>query len=502
MSLRGVACGAIVALLTGSACAFGAVEAWAESWLLVGALAAFVLAFWGEPPTAARIRTARAVALPILLLVVWAMAQSLPLPGGLGGLVGAPPGQDRRNLLPEDGGIGMPRRLVALSEKRGFRIEPGGEIPAGVSDPGSAAARTGVSSNPHATRRAAASWLTALLLFLAAADLARDRLLRYRLLWGVAGATGLLALLAVAGAVAGNGKLLWMRTPPPGSTPVGPFVNPNHFAGWIEMGWLVAVGLALAMVGGANRRVTIAGIRAALLDRSWSLPRLLALVVVVILGGGGLLLAGSRGGALALALGGVVLVPWFRARAWLPTAATLLLVAGMVAGPLSALGGDEDGLREVSFSSAGSDPSLAMRVDIWKRTWRILRDHPWTGTGLGTFRWAYAGYDREGEWMTTAQAHDDYLQLASETGLIGVLLAGWCALSFSRKVLRRALRPGTDRPAWTTVALAAAILAMLAHSLIEFNLQIPAVAGLFAVLAGALTAAADDGNGEPAGEGA
>jgi O-antigen ligase len=111
---------------------------------------------------------------------------------------------------------------------------------------------------------------------------------------------------------------------------------------------------------------------------------------------------------------------------------------------------------------------------------------------LGTFARAYASYDREGEWLGTNQAHNDYLQLASETGLVGVALLVWMTVVVARKVLVPALRPPGGHPRWTTTALAAAAFAMLVHTVLEFNLQIPAVAALFAVIGGMLVAAAND----------
>jgi O-antigen ligase len=215
----------------------------------------------------------------------------------------------------------------------------------------------------------------------------------------------------------------------------------------------------------------------------------------VVLGICGILLSQSRGGLLALLAGLVVLLPLGRARAWLAVAAAILLLVGLGVGLASWLGHEEQRLQTAFFASGGSDPSLSMRSDIWGRTFRVLADHPWTGTGLGTFRWAYGGYDREGEWLATEQAHNDYLQLASETGLPGIALMLWCVAAFGIRVLRPALRGGDGPPPWTTTALAAAVFAMLGHSVIEFNLQIPAVAALFAVAAGALAAAAEDRDG-------
>jgi hypothetical protein len=71
------------------------------------------------------------------------------------------------------------------------------------------------------------------------------------------------------------------------------------------------------------------------------------------------------------------------------------------------------------------------------------------------------------------------------------VLLVWLMAAALRHALLPALRPSTGRAPWTTIALAAAVFAMLVHSVIEFNFQIPAVAALFAVLSGMLVAAAE-----------
>lgn len=496
MTAKSVALGLVLFLLGGATLAFGAVEGWARAWLLVGAAAAFLAAYWTSDPRGVFRSPAGSVALPAALLVIWGLLQTLPLPRPIVSVLSPKTSTLQTSLVPPGGGEAMPRFLLEEARKRGVRVVEGAELPPGPPDSGSLAARSGLSIHPHATRRAALSWLAPILLFLAAYRVARGRVTRYRLLWGIAGMTGVLGALAVVQQVAWNERILWIRESPGNATPLGPFVNPNHFAGWVEMGLLVALGLAFAILGGASRRLSLENVRAAILDRDWALPRLLVLGGIGILGGCGMVLSGSRGGAIAIVAGLLFLLPLRRLRVWLAAAAAIVVLLGLAAGLASWLGTEEKTLQTAFFASGSRDPSLAMRSDIWGRTWKIVVDHPIVGTGLGTFRWAYAAYDREGEWLATEQAHNDYLQLVSETGLVGFGLLAWLAWAAGKRILRPALRRREGLPPWTTAALAAAVFAMLVHSVLEFNLQIPAVASLFAVLGGALAAAAEDPDGE------
>jgi O-antigen ligase len=489
---RSIALWIVVFLLGAAALAFGAVELWAEEWLRFGALAAFVAVVWREDPKSLVKGRVAALLLPVILLVVWGFFQTVPLGRPLLQALSPRTARIKAETVAPAGGASLPSFLLGQAKSRGVTIEDGAVTPTAPADPGSPASRSSISIEPYATRRACLAWIAPILLIFVAERIARDAEKRYRMFWAIAGWTGLLGAIAVAQQVAGNDKLMWIREIPKDSAPLGPFVNPNHFAGYVELGILVAFGLALAILARAEGRLTWQGIRLVLTDRVWGLPRVFALGVIVLLGLAGLVLTKCRGGQLALVAGLFVLLPVGRLRKLLPVGAVLLVVLALAMGVASWLGSEEQTLQTAFFAENTGDLSLAMRSDIWGRTWRIVADHPLTGTGLGTFEWAYAANDREGEWQGTIQAHNEYLQLASETGLVGITLLIWMMAAFARKVLWRVLVPSDGRPRWTTLALVGALFAMLLHSLIEFSLQIPAVGALFAVIVGTLIAAAGD----------
>jgi O-antigen ligase len=484
----------IVAVLVGvAALAFGSVEHWASAWLLCFALLAAAVGLWNDDPRTVLRSPAVAVVLPAVLLVVWGVFQSFPMPRPVVRLLSPKTARLQEEAVPEGGGRALPSWLLSQAGAHGVTLEPGASLPPGPDDPGDRAARSSLSVDPGATRGACLAWLVPLLLVVVAERVSRDPSTRYRLLWAVAGWTGLLGAIAVAQRVAWNGRLLWFRETPPDADPLGPFVNPNHFAGYVEMGVLVVIGLLLAILGGGDGRLSRANLRAALLDRAWALPRLLLLGGITVLALCGMILSGSRGGMLAFLVGVAVLLPSRKLRGLLAAATIVVLVVGLAVGLASWLGPEVKTLQTGLFSEGLRDPSMAMRSDMWGRTWQILADHPVTGTGLGTFARAYARYDREGEWLGTRWAHNDFLQLASETGFVGAALSIWLVAAVGRRVLLPALRPvAPARTRWTTAGLAAAVFAMLVHSTVDFSLQIPAVATLFGVLGGMLVAAAAD----------
>lgn len=489
MSRRGVALALLGFAVVGGALSWGGVVIWAEQWLRALALAAIVVLAWSMRARAWVTGPHASVALPAALLVAWAFAQAAPLPRFLVATLSPRTSALQAEAVPADGAVGLPALLLARARVEGVRLEPGAGTWSVTPDRGSPAVRSSLSVAPAATQGAALSWATAIMFFVVAAVLGRDPVARWWLLWTAAAAGGIVGATAVLQRAFGAGILPWLGESPQGSNLVGPFVNPNHTAAFAIMGALPALGLAQAILAQPDGRLTVRGIRVALTDRSWAVPRLTVLGLLGILALAALALSGSRGGWLSFAVGLAALVPARRVRAMLPAA--VLAAAGLgVAVGLATWVGSPASDAPAPFSVGTRDPSLSMRFDIWRGTLSMIGDHPWTGTGLGTFRWAYASYERPGEWLITQQAHNDYLQLAAETGLVGAALALWGLVAFGRRVLRRALSRAGGRP--TTVAAAAAVLAGLVHAVVDFPLQMPAVALLFSILAGVVASAAED----------
>jgi O-antigen ligase len=481
---------AIIAfLIGGAALAFGSVEAWAEAWLRFGAVAACAAVLFAHGPREALQGPLRWILLVATLIVGFGALQATPLPAALVHAVSPRTARLKSDTLPVGGGAAMPSFLLGKAAAAGVKVEPQGAPPHVPADAGSRAATSSLSIMPYATRQACLAWLTPLLLGIAAATLARDRVVRYRLLWVVALWTGVMGAIALAEKLAGNGKLLWIRPTPTDAMPVGPFVNPNHFAAYVGLGLIVSIGLLLAILGGPEGRLSWRSARGAIMDRSWALPRILVLGSLVALAIAGLVLSSSRGGILGVAAGLIVLALCRRIRAVLPALAIAVVLAALAVGFISAQGRERQTLQGAALTARVDDASLDLRMDMWGRAYRILADHPVAGTGLGTFPWAYASYDREGEWLGTLQAHNDFLQLATETGVVGIGLLIALTAIFGWGVIAPALGRAGVTPPWTNAALVAAVFAMLVHSVIEFNFQIPAVASLFAVVAGLLVGA-------------
>jgi O-antigen ligase len=126
---------------------------------------------------------------------------------------------------------------------------------------------------------------------------------------------------------------------------------------------------------------------------------------------------------------------------------------------------------------------LGGRLPIWADTARIVRDFPVTGTGLNTYGTAMLFYQTTLPDEHVQQAHNDYLQLAAEGGLLVGIPIALAIVVFIREVYLR-FRDGTDDRTtyWIRTGAVAGIVAVALQSIGEFSLQMPGNAMLFTVL--------------------
>lgn len=335
----------------------------------------------------------------------------------------------------------------------------------------------GLSAYPYATKsellRAAAYFL---LFFLTVESFHTEGEWK-QFVWFLASLSFLVSLLAIIQHFTFNGKLYWFRVLPQGVTPFGPFVNPNHFAGFIEL--TAPFGLAMLLCGAVRR------------DK---LPLVILLTVLPI---GTLILSASRAGITSFLFEFLLLIllTWSKERqaGQLVMAGVLALIIAFLAVWLGL------GWTVERFEHLGhGDISGNRRVSLFTDTWQIFRHHPWTGTGLGTLQAVYPSYESYYDGLVVDHAHDDYLELLSDAGLIG----GACMVDFVALLVAgglRNLRAAKNRVSRAIYcASLVACAGLLLHSLVDFNLHIPSNALLFLLLAAMATcSAAESGPSYP-----
>jgi O-antigen ligase len=263
--------------------------------------------------------------------------------------------------------------------------------------------------------------------------------------------------------VASNGKLYWIRQPRMGGWIYGPYVNHNHYAGLMEM--LVPIPLVLALTRMASSRT-----------------RAVAAAAAAVMAGT-IFLSGSRGGMLAIVTEFVILAALLvKQKRSLRTAIGVGVFLAIVAGLLTWIGGAELSKRIATVTSSHSEITNDVRTYINRDGLKMFLKKPVLGWGLGTFPVVYPEFRTFYTNFFVNQAHNDYLQLLVETGLVGFATMLWFLGTLYVSAIRKIKNWPSEISAAVALSCVLGLTGILVHSAVDFNLQIPANAALFYVL--------------------
>jgi O-antigen ligase len=201
---------------------------------------------------------------------------------------------------------------------------------------------------------------------------------------------------------------------------------------------------------------------------------------------GALVLSASRGGIVSFAVEVGVLVLWMLLR----RSAGRHLLSGGVVFLLVFLMVSWLGVQQLveRFSSLQSlEVTAGKRASMRADTWRIFLDHPWTGTGLGTLQLVFPAYETLYDGKIVNHTHNDYLEGLAETGIAGGLCCLWFLGTLLFDSFRRLSQTASAFSSTVQLSALIACLGFLTHSLVDFNLHIPANALLFYLMANLAT---------------
>jgi O-antigen ligase len=278
----------------------------------------------------------------------------------------------------------------------------------------------------------------------------------------LAGFGALLAFLSLVQSLSWNGKILWLRTPRAAGLVYGPYVNHNHYAGLMEMLWPIPLLLAFDESRNSAQRLLI-GLGAVLMSATIFLSR-------------------SRGGMIAFVVQIAILLFALRRRS---RRLKGILIAALVIMSFAAWINYRGVATSLGTLRTPSAPSVSgNRVAILKDSLQMVRVHPLLGWGLDVFPTAYPRFRSFYTDFFVNEAHNDYLQVLVETGLVGFGLVLWFLVVWWRRAWHN-LRHSADSTARrATLAALIGCCGLLTHSFLDFNLHIPANAALFYVLCG------------------
>jgi len=262
------------------------------------------------------------------------------------------------------------------------------------------------------------------------------------------------------------------------STAFGPFINRHHFAGYMEL--TIALPLGLLFSGSLETHKRPLYAFAALLmavsliltnSRGGMISLCAEILFIIVVAGPGLSERSRSGGSAFL-------------RSLLARAGAALVFAILLFFGAMAVGGAGVFSRLLGTVNA-ADPTTG-RAHFWNVTLDVIQHHPLIGSGLGSFGVIYTRYDTGNGLYRLEQAHNDYLQILADAGIIGGLLGlAFLIMLFSKGFARRQT---TDkfRRGVATGALAGCFAALV-HSAFDFTLHTTSNALLFLVLAAMAT---------------
>jgi O-antigen ligase len=341
-----------------------------------------------------------------------------------------------------------------------------------------------LSSDPEATRETILMLACMLVASLVAANFLahRQRLRELVLFLTFFGLT--ISTFALVQYFTWNDRFYWFRATD-SLTALGPFVNRNHFAGYIE---LLLPWPAIMMLSRHRREEKLFyGFAAA-----W-----MAMAVMF---------SQSRGGMVSI-FAQLMFLTAFRPvekrdelpdylndQTGLRRFGAFLVRTGAIAGIVAAVMGGVLWLgaervtsrfvKEQEPVELTDDSSIALnvvddRTKLWQGSWALFRDRPWTGAGLGTFETVFPAYNLENNTGSiTSQTHNDYLQVLTDGGLIGGGIALWFLITLA-KVIGSGIRSRQPMMNLYALGCGTSIVGLLVHSLFDFNLQLPSHALLF-----------------------
>jgi O-antigen ligase len=294
------------------------------------------------------------------------------------------------------------------------------------------------------------------MVFLMAVFGIQDRERLYGMLAALAVFGFMLAVFGIIQHTAGNGKIYWFRELTHGGSPFGPFVNRNHFAGFIGMIIPLSLGVGL-MSKSLEKKVMYA---------FFSITMTIALFFSL-----------SRGGIVSFFAGLMVFVfvvfgRTHSVKRLVPVFLFILILASYLL---------YLGITPIIDRFSQTDVSNEQRLLAWQGVLSAFKDNPIFGSGLGTFQYIFKIYKPDGLYLYWEHAHNDYLELLLEAGVVGTIIVAIFFFFELKSILKT---PWEGKETYLYAAFLSSITTIAVHSVVDFNLQIPSNAITFSLILG------------------
>jgi len=239
------------------------------------------------------------------------------------------------------------------------------------------------------------------------------------------------------------------------------YVNPNHFAGYLTMSILLAIGFLLT--GAKKVKIVL----------------LIFFILILLIA---LILSLSRGGWLSLFFGSVfMLLVLFKDQYVNRKTIVFIALTGFILLAFIILTNRPVVKEILSIKNTAENINFDERVHVWQKILDMIYDHPALGTGPGTFALIFTHYQPPGIAARYFMAHNDYLHFISEVGVPLIIVMIWMIIALFVKGFKKLNNAGR-MVRGVTIGAMSGIISLLFFSIFDFNLHIPANAILFTVL--------------------
>lgn len=346
-----------------------------------------------------------------------------------------------------------------------------------------------LSINPGATLAEFFRWSTYVGFYVLTVQLLRNRDLLRKTVIIIAIFGALLSFSSILQFYLTKDMALWFRHVPKNSMIVGPYICHNHYAGLMEMIFPVVLALFFFYRPKVRNSSLAKGIIEIFSQEKANIHILIG--VAALLTVTSVFVSLSRGGMLSLCLS-LILFAYLLFKRMINKGNAILIIAliSLTAFSIGWFGWDQIFDRFEKLKNA-QGVIYESRLDFWKDSIKIIEDFPVTGSGMGTFVDIYPSYQTVDGDLTVSHAHNDYIELAVEAGVIGIFLSGFFVVMLFYKTYKVFLARKDAYSVYIYMGSVTGIFSILIHSVTDFNFHIGANALWFFFLAGLAVSAAN-----------
>lgn len=302
---------------------------------------------------------------------------------------------------------------------------------------------------------------------------------------------GLLSFSSILQFYMTKNMALWFRYVPRNSMVMGPYVNHNHYAGLMEMIFPIVLGLFLFYRPQISNTSLVRGIAEIFNQEKANIHILIgtsALLVIV-----SIFVSLSRGAMISTCLA-LIVFTYLVVKRKISRGNTLLIIGIIILTALSIgwFGWDHIFARFAKLKDA-QGVIYESRLDFWKDTLSIIHHYIITGSGMGSFPHIYPLYRSFTSKHFLTHAHNDYLELLAEGGIISFFIAACFLSTLFYKTYRAFSKRRDGFSIYLYIGCITGMVSILFHSFTDFNTHIGANGLWFFFIAGIAVSAANTG---------